>query len=149
MTSRIWTLSFAVGLLIACTPGALHPVDIRIGEDACAHCRMTIVSAKTGSQIIAPGAEPVMFDDADCLRGYLSRQPLPADAVVFVADHRTGEWVKASRAVFTRTSERTPMGSGIIAHADQASRNADPAALHGDPVTIPFILQPPAKGDVP
>ena len=56
--------------------------------------------------------------------------------MVFVADHRTGEWVDARRAVFTRTSIDTPMASGLVAHADAASRDADPAAAGGQPFTL-------------
>jgi copper chaperone NosL len=133
----------------ACAAGTVGPANIRLGEDACAHCRMTVVSDKTAAQIVAPGAEPLIFDEPGCLRDFLSERALGEDAVVFVADHRTGAWIDARQAVFTRTSERTPMGSGLIAHADAASRDADAAALHGAPVTAGFILQPPAKGSAP
>lgn len=136
-------------LAAACAAGAPRLANIRLGEDACAHCRMTVVSDKTAAQIVAPGAEPRIFDELGCLRDHLSDKPLGEDAVVFVVDHRTGGWIDARQAVFTRTSEHTPMGSGLVAHADAASRDADPAALHGAPVTAGFILQPPAKGSTP
>jgi len=132
----------------ACAAGTLRPANIRLGEDACAHCRMTVVSDKTAAQSVAPGAEPLIFDDLGCLRDYVSETPLGDAAVVFVVDHRTGAWLDARQAVFTRTSEQTPMGSGLVAHADAASRDADPASLHGAPVTADFILQP-AKGKTP
>jgi hypothetical protein len=63
-----------------------------------------------------------------------------------VADHRTGEWVDASRAVFTRTpAVQTPMASGLIAHADAASRDRDNAAAGGSDVSPAAILGPLAR----
>jgi len=135
-------MAMALVAMTACAGGALRPMAIRLGEDACAHCRMTIVSTRTAAQVIAPGGEPVMFDELGCLRDYLSERPVAADAWVFVADHRTGEWIDAAGAVFTRGSVPTPMGSGLMAHADTTSRDSDPAALHGTPVTAGIILHP-------
>ena len=60
----------------------------------------------------------------------------PRGATAFVADHRTKAWVRADRAVYTRVPGlETPMGSHVIAHADAASRDADPAAKTGQPVS--------------
>lgn len=144
---REWILAGAI--CAACAAGPPRPESIRLGEDSCAHCRMTIVSIKTAAQIVAPGGEPVMFDEIGCLRSYLGDHPLAADAVAYVADHRTGEWVDAGRAVFSRSSEQTPMGSGLIAHADNESRDSDPAALHAAPVTAGTILNRAARSTTP
>ena len=78
----------------------------------------------------------MFFDEAGCLRDYLGSHATPADAVVYVADHRTGEWLNARTAVFTKTSASTPMGSGLLAHADAASRDADPAAAGGSTAVV-------------
>lgn len=117
--------------MAACGTSAVGPVAIDLGNDACGHCRMAIVSASTAAQIVAPGDEPVLFDDLGCLRDFLAASTPPADAVVFVADHRTGQWVEARSAVFTTTTVDTPMGSGLLAHADAASRDQDAAAKGG------------------
>jgi copper chaperone NosL len=121
--------------------GAPGPVAIDLGQDACSHCRMAIVSKATGAEIVAAGEEPRLFDDLGCLRDFLAAAPPPPDAVVFVADHRTGAWVEARLAVFTRTSVQTPMGSGLVAHADAASRDQDAAAGGGAPVSSAEILR--------
>ena len=110
---------------------------------------MTLLSIATAAQIAAPGLEPMVFDDLDCLREYLRAHPLPADALVFVADHRTGMWVEARHALLTRAAVRTPMDSRVIAHADRESREADPDALHGEPLTVEWLLPPEKKGDTP
>lgn len=131
-------------VVTACASGSPVPSAVRLGEDACAHCRMTIVGLETAAQIVSPGAEPIMFDEIGCLRDYLASNPLAADAMVFVADHRSGEWIDARRAVFTKTTTRTPMSSGLLAHADAASREADPSARDGLSVAAADVLAPPA-----
>jgi len=130
-----WLLAAAL-VMSACAGGPPGPAAIGLGEDACAACRMTIVSRATAAQIVRAGDEPVFFDDLGCLRDYLRRQPLPGDAVVYVADHRTGAWLNARAAVFTKTTVVSPMASGLLAHADASSRDADPAAAGGSQATV-------------
>ena len=125
---------------LGCAATAPSPATVRLGEDTCAHCRMALVSTRTAAQIVAPGEEPMIFDDLGCLRDYLPAHPLPAGARIFVADHRTGSWIDASSAVFTRTSLATPMSSGLVAHADVASREADSDARGGTAVTTDSVL---------
>ena len=141
MRLRLPALASLALLGTACAGGANGPVAIDLGRDACSHCRMAIVSTTTAAEIVAPGEEPRLFDDVGCLRDFVAAAPPAPDAVVFVADHRTGSWVEARRAVFTKTSLQTPMGSGLIAHADVESRDRDPAARGGEGVPIGSILR--------
>lgn len=141
MTTRAVLLVAWSLLTVACAGGAAGPVPIAVGADLCASCRMAVVSPNTAAEIIAPGEEPLIFDEVGCLRDYLARAPLAADAVAYVADHRSAAWVDARTAVFTKTEAATPMSSGLIAHADAASRDADPAARGGAPVAAEAILR--------
>ena len=123
-----------VALAAACASAPADPVAIDLGRDACRHCRMAIVSNATAAQVVAPGEEPILFDDLGCLRDHLAGANPVTDAVVVVTDHRTGQWVPAQRAVITQTAIETPMGSGLMAHTDASSRDQDPAASGGSPV---------------
>ena len=131
-------VALALCVLSVSCAARTEPATIRLGEDACASCRMTILSMNTAAQIVGPGLEPVLFDEIGCLRQYLATTPLPPEAILFVADHRTGEWVNARTAVFTKTRTETPMSSGILAYADAASRDADSTADRGAPIGIVF-----------
>jgi copper chaperone NosL len=133
MTRSILLAALVAG---ACASGPAPPAKVALGQDACAHCRMTLVSQSTAAQIARRGDDPVFFDDFGCLRDYLGSHATPGDAVVYVAGHRTSDWVNARSAVFTRTSTATPMGSGLLAHADAASRDADPAAAGGSAAAV-------------
>jgi copper chaperone NosL len=92
---------------------------------------MAVSDARFAGQVAAPGEEPLFYDDIGCLmRAIAGGQPVDH---AYVADHRTREWVPAARAVFTRVAGlATPMGSHLIAHANEESRTADPAAAAGE-----------------
>ena len=139
-----------MAVTIACARQAT-PAPLDTTNTACHTCRMAVSDVRFAAQIAVPGVEPQFFDDLGCLRDYF-KQPgktLPARAMVFVADHRTGEWVPAASAVFSRASGvSTPMNGGIIAHASEASRQQDAAAAGGTAVSASEIFGPagPPKG---
>ena len=128
--------ALALLALAACSRGPVRPAPVDTRNDACAHCRMAVSDARFAAQLAAPGEEPRFFDDLGCLRDHLAARPrLPRGTVAFVADHRTREWLRASGAIYTRCPGlATPMSSHLVAHADAASRGADPAATGGMPV---------------
>ncbi len=142
----------AIAVLIvavaSCASGPPPPAPLDTRADTCAFCRMTVSVQRLAAQIAAPSEEPKFFDDIGCLRDYLRRQPeLAPGSIAYVADHRTGEWIQATRAVFTRTaSVQTPMGSALIAHADARSRDRDSAATGGSQVAAATILGPLVTG---
>lgn len=127
-------------LAVACA-GAPQPAALSPGNDTCSHCRMVVSDVHYAAQLVAPGEEPRFFDDVGCLASYRKANPPSIEAVAFVADHRTGEWVNALYAVYTRVEDlETPMGSHLIAHLDERSRKADPVAARGVPRTYDEVF---------
>ena len=138
-------LPVVASLSLAGCSTASRPVDVSDG-DSCAHCRMKVSTPRLAAQIAEPGEEPLFYDDIGCLAKALAAVR-PGD-FVYVADHRTGEWVRAADAVFTRVpSLETPMGSHIVAHADEASRLSDPSAAGGTVMSIAEVLALAPRGD--
>jgi copper chaperone NosL len=143
----------AIALLLAllgaaCAQGPPPPASLDTRNEACAHCRMGIIDARLAAQVVAPGEEPRFFDDIGCLRDYLrTAGKLAGNVTAYVADHRTSEWVPAARATYTRAVHvQTPMATSLIAHAGPASRDSDPDAAGGTPVTVADVFGP---GGVP
>ena len=134
---------------VACTRGPPEPAAVDTKNDSCASCRMAVSDVRFAAQLVAPGEEPRFFDDVGCLRDYLRRGPkLPAGTVAYVADHRTRAWQRASRAVFTRRDAlETPMASHLIAHGSAASRDSDPEAAGGTPVSTAELFGPAGPPD--
>jgi copper chaperone NosL len=126
----------------SCAAGPARPASVDTLNDTCGSCRMTVSDEHFSAQIVAPGEEPRFFDDLRCLRDYLrGAGTLPPRAVAYVADHRTGSWVRAAQAVYVEVpSLSTPMGSHWIAYADDDSRAADPYARGGTPLPAAAIF---------
>lgn len=140
----------AIFALAACARTRPGPAEVDPRNDLCAFCRMPVSDRRLAAQIAQSGEETKFFDDIGCLRDHLAGGSLPRRAAIYVADHRTGAWVPAEKALFTRCpSVATPMGSHLLAHADASSRDRDPAARGGAPVTMGGALGPssaPATG---
>ena len=136
-------------LAAACGGGPPTPSEVDTRNDTCAHCRMTVSDPNLAAQIAAPGEEPRFFDDIGCLKEYLAGGATsPRGAVACVADHRTGEWVRADRALYTRVPElATPMDSHLMAHADLASRDRDPGAQGGASAPASEVFGRPLPGE--
>jgi hypothetical protein len=65
----------------------------------------------------------------------------PPGAVAYVVDRRTRQWVPAGRALYTRIPNLDmPMGSHLVAHADERSRHDDDAAPRGLAVAIADVF---------
>jgi copper chaperone NosL len=132
MTARVAVVA-VVALGAACGSTALQPATLDPANEQCRQCRMVISDQRFASQVVAPYEEPRFFDDLGCLATYLRGAPsLARGAIIFVADHRTRAWVRADQAVFTRVETLSaPMGSHIVAHASDSSRDADVDAADG------------------
>ena len=142
MINRLAILVFVAAATTACANDAPSPAAFDAVHEPCRFCRMTGSNGRTAAQLVAPGQEPLFFDDLGCLRGYLKQTGTVAStAVVYVADHRTGAWVAADRALYTRNEAvSTPMGSHLIAHESAESRDADPDARGGSAVSISDVF---------
>jgi copper chaperone NosL len=104
---------------------------------------MTVSDARFAAQLVAAGELPRFFDDLGCLADFVKAGRAPANALAFVADHRTRAWVRADAAIYTRAAAlHTPMGSHVIAHADAGSRDRDPAAGGGTSVAPADLFGP-------
>lgn len=116
----------------------LQPETLVKGQDICALCRMPVSDIHFASQVTIEGELPFFFDDPGCLAEFVrSGRVKGRTAMAWVADHRTGDWIRADRAVYTRAPNlSTPMNHKLIAHENAASRDSDPAAKGGQPVSL-------------
>lgn len=133
-----------LAVLSGCSRGPAAPVALDTRNDRCAWCRMAVSDARFAAQLVSPSEEPRAFDDIGCLVTFLKSGGAPAAGqIAYVADHRTKAWVRAAAAVYTKKPGlETPMGSDLLAHADAASRDADPEAAGGTPATVRDVFGP-------
>lgn len=146
---RSLLLLLATGLLASCS-GTSGPEALVPGQDSCAHCRMPVSDVHFAAQITAPGELALFFDDPGCLGEFVLTGQVKGDgATAWVADHRTGAWIRADLAVYTRVPTlRTPMNHNLVAHESVASRDGDRAARGGHAVELAAIFGPngPPRG---
>src|SRR5262245_19307588 len=97
------TLLVTLILASAACGGEVQPADFDAAHQPCQFCRMTGSNGRTAAQLVAPGREPLFFDDIGCLQNYLRRAgTVVSGTVAYVVDHASGAWVRADRAVYTR-----------------------------------------------
>ena len=126
----------------ACTANVSseEPPVIVYGQDVCDRCGMIIEESRFAAAYVTPQGDVRRFDDiGDMVNHY---QETGEEAAVFwVHDYSTEEWLKASEAYFVVSEDLlTPMGSGILAAADQNTANSLAADWSGETLTFNALL---------
>ena len=128
--------------LAACNSGPQPPATMDARGGVCAYCRMAMSASGAVAQLVAPGDDPRFFDDIGCLASFLKEHAdQPAGAIAFVVDHQTHGWIPAGTAVYARVPDLdTPMGSHLVAHADERQRRSDPMTARASVLSIADVF---------
>jgi copper chaperone NosL len=120
-----------MAVLACAAPG---PAAIAFGQEACAHCHMTIIDPRFAAELVTRTGKVYAFDDAGCLAAFAVSGPVGPERVhsAFVTDFRhPGTLIPVQDALFVRTdSVRTPMASNLLA-VPRAAGDSLQAALGG------------------
>ena len=133
-TAALVLFAFAAALS-GCAAGAdawpPAPVEVRLGEEACAWCRMEVSDGRFAVQARRREApeQLLVFDDLGCLLSESKKSPIEPQGV-FVRRFDGEGWVPATDAIVVKSPEITsPMGSGYAAFATRDAAEKE-AALH-------------------
>lgn len=103
---------------------------IAYGKDLCEECRMTIMDAKFGAEIVTKKGKAFKFDDAHCITQYLKAGKVKQEDVgqtLFVS-YENGEFVDAEKTLFVVSPQlKSPMNSNAAAFSHKKS--ADEVAV--------------------
>jgi copper chaperone NosL len=133
--SRRRTTAAAAGLSLAaasaCAPAG--PQAIKLGEDDCDYCRMTIADARFGGEAITTKGRIFTFDAIECLAGWTRTAPPGTIANVYVIDvQHPGTFIPAAEAGFLEdVLIKTPMGRSIVAFASVKAAEEQRTVLGG------------------
>jgi nitrous oxide reductase accessory protein NosL len=97
------------------------PDQMHWDRDMCERCKMAISERKYAAQIIDPASGKVYkFDDIGCAILWMEEGHVPwkDQAIIWVTDASTGEWLDARSAKYTDDSI-TPMAYGIAAYSEK------------------------------
>ena len=130
----VLALSGACGKEAAWPPA---PAEVRLGEDACANCRMIVSDDRYAAQFRSRDGTVEFFDDLGCL---LAKRGGPGcdPSGIFVRPHAGGAWVRGDRGFAARSKEITsPMGFGLAVFPTKEAAETE-AALHTGATVIPI-----------
>ena len=111
--------------LMSCNSG---PQPIKLGQDACSFCKMSIADNHFGAEIVTKKGKLYKFDDMHCIAGFIKSNEVPgADikeiwVVNFAEPHN---FIPAQKAFLLRSAElHSPMG-GNTANFDDENKLKD------------------------
>lgn len=107
-----------------------EPQKITYGKDLCDECRMTIMDAKFGAEIVTKKGKAFKFDDAHCISQFLRAGKVKQEdiAQTLFTDYENGEFVDVQQALFVVSPQlKSPMNSNAAAFA--AKKSADEVAV--------------------
>jgi copper chaperone NosL len=112
--------ALATLILVSCESG---PRSIKIGEDACSFCKMTISDKKFGAELVSSKGKVFVFDDLHCVGAYIrANEAESKDASVYVTDFASGELISKEKTIFWKSEQfRSPMGSNIAGFSSKES----------------------------
>lgn len=135
-------LLLALLLMAGCAQGSAEvaPPEIRYGEDLCAHCNMIISDPRFAAGYaheLSPGRyESLAFDDIGDMLAMAEANPDHAIVAWYVHDYTSEEWIDATTAHYVVSEQiSTPMGFGMVAHADEQAAVAQAAETQGEVLT--------------
>lgn len=101
-----------------------EPPEILYGQDVCSNCNMIISEENFASAYWTADGEARRFDDMGEMLEYMQSNP-EERASTWVHDVNTAEWLRAEDAwIVMNAGLMTPMGTGIVAVANEEDANA-------------------------
>ena len=141
-----WVLILSCLLLFlgasACTsqPAEPQPPEIDYGQEMCAQCGMIIDEPRFAAATLLTNGEYRKFDDVGEMLVYHMEHPEEQVSLWFVHDYNSEGWVRGETAYYVKsTSLHTPMGTQIVAFADEGDARDFAAQMEGQVYTLDEI----------
>jgi len=121
------------------------PEPIQYGRDTCDHCRMQLSRPGFAGEMRDRHGVLTKYDDIGCLlRSLLGKHEEIPEA--WVEDHTSGALIPLIGAALVRAPEvETPMGSSIVAFADERSAREFADARGGEVMQVEDVLRNPSR----
>jgi copper chaperone NosL len=114
----------AIGMLIILLSSCnAQPSAFNIGKDNCDDCKMTIMDAKFGGEIITKKGRVYKFDDAHCLANFIKSNNVKKEeiaGIAFMNYENPNTFLKAESAFFVVSPQlKSPMNSNAAAFSNE------------------------------
>ena len=118
-------LSISALLILSISGCSTDPQPIRIGQDNCDFCKMTISDNRFGAEIVTKKSKIYKFDDEHCIAAFLDSKKIAPEqiaAVYFTNFNSPHELINVKQAHFLQSpSLKSPMNGNIAAFNNEDS----------------------------
>ena len=95
-----------------------QPIEMKVNHFQDSECGMIIDELSFASQVVAPDGRTWFFHDHGSMAAWLKNKPFRDEAVIWVHDLITGNWIDGRKAWYSRT-DNTPMMYGFGAYSEK------------------------------
>lgn len=128
--------------LASCTP---QPQPIRLGEDSCAYCLMTISNPRYGAELLTGKARVYKFDSVECLAAFRLKEEVPSSEIhsLWVVNFAQPKaFVPVEEALFLHSRLlKSPMGLYLTAFGDGLNAEKVQAVYTGEFIDWQEVLE--------
>ena len=133
------SLSVISGLILLLTGCNTEPQPIRIGQDNCDFCKMTIIDNRFGGEIVTKKSKIYKFDDKHCIINFLQSKKLTQQEIagIYFTDFNTPhQLLNVKDAYFLQSPVlKSPMNGNIAAFRHKDSLDNALPKFYGNIIT--------------
>ena len=138
--ARALPLFLFIGCLTLSLSGCnTDPQPIRIGQDNCDFCKMTISDNRFGAEIVTKKSKVYKFDDEHCIMAFIHAKTVAQDEIagIYFTDFNSPhELINAEHAYFLQSpSLKSPMNGNIAAFSQEDSLYKVLPKFYGNKIT--------------
>lgn len=126
---------FTAIIALALSSCSVEPRPVRYGEDACHHCKMTLMDKKFGAELVTKKGKIYMFDDVNCMLSFYNSGEVTIDEFShkLVADFsKPAKLIEADKAFYLKSPKiQSPMISQVGAFENEQDLKAAKDELGG------------------
>ena len=128
-------LIFIATIALTLSSCTVEPEPIRYGEDACHHCKMTLVDKKFGAELVTRKGKIFKFDDVNCMLLFFNSQEVSTEEFshrLVVDFSQPAKLVEADKAFYLKSPMiQSPMLSQVAAFENEQDMKAAKNELRG------------------
>ena len=121
---------------ISCDTG---PQPIKLGQDACSFCKMSIADSRFGAEIVTQKGKIYKFDDMHCVLGFMKANTINNNDIkeTYLVNYtEPHNFIPAQKAfLFESADLHSPMGGNIANFDDESKLSEVMKIMKGQPLT--------------
>ena len=122
--------------LMSCSSG---PQPIKLGQDACSFCKMSIADNHFGAELVTKKGKVYKFDDMHCVLGFIKAGTINNKDIKetwLVNFNEPHNFIAAQKAFLLKSSElHSPMGGDVASFAHENKLKEAGNKIKGETVT--------------